>query len=132
MSKLPNPEQLDQLTPVPYIVVRDRYYIEQKTISDELPVTLLSGATARTAVECAQACTNTPGCTFASWHGADPVWNYNVTCWLKSWSRQLTCVDVVTANYRPATYILLRKTPECAPHVLRCAAVVGEGSQAHP
>ena len=117
MSKLPNPEQLDSLSPVPYLVVRDRYWIEQKTASSKLAVTLLTGAAAQTAVECAQACTNFPGCNLATWHGADPLWSYNYTCWLKAWSdTELTCADVVGANYRAASYILVRKTPECATH----------------
>jgi hypothetical protein len=115
VSKLPNPAELDALKPVPYIVLRDKFYVDQTKPQLGPVITIINGAAANTALECAKACTETQGCSFATWHGADPVWKYNVTCWLKTWDPKVrSCSEIVGALYRPASYLLLRKTPECA------------------
>jgi hypothetical protein len=127
LSKLPNPKELDALKPVPYIVLRDKFYVEQ-TRPELGPVsTILAGAAVETALQCAQACTQIPGCSFATWHGADPSWRYNVTCWIKTWDANVrTCSEIAGALYRPASYLFLRKTPECVTpplHLASCTTV---------
>lgn len=111
---VPQRDAMDAMNP-PYIVLVNQYYVRQTQPQLGPPILVLNGAAARTPRECAKACTAEPGCDFASWHGADPTWVNQVTCWIKHIDREhRNCSVVAKADYSAGTYILLRKTADCA------------------
>lgn len=118
---MPKDDQLASLNP-PYFSLTNTYFIRQD--GPVLRVFVLDGVAASTPVECAQACTENEQCEFVTWHGADPRWQNNVTCWLKAMNRAAgyDCADIVQASFRPGSYLIARQTEECArsPSLARC------------
>lgn len=113
-SKVPQRSRMAAMQP-PYLVITNQYYIPQKQPRLGLPVLVLGRAQAKSPEECALACTAKAGCDFASWHGANAMWKFNITCYLKQINKEnYNCSVIATADYSGGTYLLVRQTAECA------------------
>jgi hypothetical protein len=113
-SKVPQRGHMAAMQP-PYLVLTNQNYVRQRQLKLGLPILVLEGVQAESPDECALACTAKAGCDYASWHGANPTWQSNITCYLKHISKEnYNCSVVATAEYSSGTYLLVRQTSECA------------------